>query len=169
MRLSTRCPLHGYQPYRREVPEWRYEAYLRRCAAGDARGWFPVISSSGFYKKKARKQEDGHPGLHGIMTKIPLDIPAPVQQGSTRTTRWRKCIAACLLVVLAAPFLPDTAMISTAVDGETLTKGEAKCPVQPKALAPKIQFTWDEAYKARSAGLLGRAVVSPRLGRGGSC
>jgi hypothetical protein len=74
--------------------------------------------------------------------------------------QWRKIVAAGLLVVLAAPFLPGSTLVAT-TDTHLLSKGNhAQCPVQPKALPPAISFDWDEAYKIESAKRLSRAVVS---------
>ena len=77
---------------------------------------------------------------------------------------WRKWTAAALLAFVVVPFLHDSLSPDTSLAG-VLGRDElelAKCPVQPKALMPKISFEWDEAYNAHSAKLLSRAVVSPR-------
>ncbi|GHJ89035.1 hypothetical protein NliqN6_5437 [Naganishia liquefaciens] len=96
-------------------------------------------------------------------SKEPAAIPSPVTDARTRKQpipAWRKWTAAALLAFVVVPFLHDSLSPDTSLAG-VLGRDElesAKCPVQPKALMPKISFEWDEAYKAHSAKLLSRAV-----------
>lgn len=103
-----------------------------------------------------------------MSSKSPSPIPAPVtgHQGSKSIPQWRKITATCLLLVLAAPFLPSS-NLTTAETHLLTTNHGAQCPVQPRAVHPKVPFKWDEAYKSESAKRLSRAVVSfPLLGIG---
>jgi hypothetical protein len=98
-------------------------------------------------------------------SKEPAAIPSPVTDARTKKQTipaWRKWTAAALLAFVAVPFLHDSLTSDTSIVsllGQEVKDG-AMCPAQPKALKPKIEFEWDEAYKAYSAKLLSRAVVS---------
>ncbi|KAI5452936.1 hypothetical protein NCC49_006472 [Naganishia albida] len=103
-----------------------------------------------------------------MSSKSPTPIPAPITGLHSHSHKaippWRKITAACLLLILAAPFLPSSTLSLT--DVQVLSKGsteKAQCPAQPKALVPKITFEWDEAYRAQSAKLLSRAVQIPTV------
>ena len=99
-------------------------------------------------------------------SKASTAIPSPVTDSRTKKQpipAWRKWTAAALLAFVVVPFLHDSLTAETslvgALGGREVVDG-ATCPAQPNALVPKIPFEWDEAYKAHSAKLLSRAVVS---------
>lgn len=99
-------------------------------------------------------------------SKASTAIPSPVTDSRTKKQpipAWRKWTAAALLAFVVVPFLHDNLAAETSVVsalGAREVVDGAKCPAQPRALVPRIPFEWDEAYKAHSAKLLSRAVVS---------
>ncbi|KAJ9112073.1 hypothetical protein QFC22_006372 [Naganishia vaughanmartiniae] len=96
------------------------------------------------------------------MVKLPTDSSLPVQK-SAGWPKWRTVGLLACLALFTVPYLGETisdvGIASWAQTGsDTGHPSAAICPAQPKALAPKMAFKYDDEYKRYSAGLLSAAV-----------
>jgi hypothetical protein len=109
--------------------------------------------------------------IHHTMKGLPTDSSLPLPVGGTKpkSHKWLYLQLFAVLALLATqlPRLNSIGQNGTTnlspLEVQQLAAFGAVCPVQPKALEPKIKLDLDEKYRKHSAKLLSEAVVRKKL------